>query len=464
MKLYRNMIILVAVLLALGGVLVAAKLLIKNDTEDVDDENIITLYAYDSKLLTDLIIESDDGKFVFKKREGTEEYDAEWDMISGGEFPIHNQNVNIVSLNAVDLKAYKLVEENPESLDIYGLDNPYRVTFKLSDGTEKYIDVGSMTPTKQAYYIRISDSNNVYAIYSYKGDLLVATKDEIRNKNVFDVYSDEVMKISLDRDGKKVFAAEYSEEVGWQITEPIKIGANLVKLSTIFETFVRASAETYIEENAQDLAKYGLDNPKYVIEAATADVHVKLLLGKNTDGETLYYARYDNSNEVFTIDKSSLSFIDIKTIEVLDTLIYTPFIYDVSEVVVNFDGKTVVSQVESDSAKPEEDKFTVDGIDVLSKGSDGEEAFRNFYRSLVGIYYSDIEILEEKPTGTPEISITYILEKDPGKMVIEFVSKDEKKYYVLENGEYLGKLVNKSVFDEGDGLRKNYAKLMDVLK
>jgi hypothetical protein len=116
MKLYRNMIILVAVLIALGGVLVAAKLLIKNDTEDVDDENIITLYAYDSKLLTDLIIESDDGKFVFKKREGTEEYDAEWDMISGGEFPIHNQNVNIVSLNAVDLKAYKLVEENPESL------------------------------------------------------------------------------------------------------------------------------------------------------------------------------------------------------------------------------------------------------------------------------------------------------------------------------------------------------------
>jgi hypothetical protein len=112
------------------------------------------------------------------------------------------------------------------------------VTFKLSDGTEKYIDVGSMTPTKQAYYIRISDSNNVYAIYSYKGDLLVATKDEIRNKNVFDVYSDEVMKISLDRDGKKVFAAEYSEEVGWQITEPIKIGANLKRMHRIWRNMV----------------------------------------------------------------------------------------------------------------------------------------------------------------------------------------------------------------------------------
>jgi len=465
MKLYRNMIILVVVLLVLGGSLLAVKLLLKDDDPtSYDDDSIITLYNYDSKLLTELIIESDEGKFVFKKREGTEEYNAEWDMVSGGNFPIHNQNVNIVSLNAVDLKAYKLIEENPSSLELYGLDKPYRVTFKLSDGTEKYIDVGSMTPTKQGYYIRISDSNNVYAIYSYKGDLLVATKDEIRNRVIFDVSSEEVIKFSLDRDGKKVFAAEKSKETGWKILEPIKSDANLVKLTTIFDYFVRASAETYIEENAQDLAQYGLDNPRYVIEAATADTHVKVLLGKNTEGSSLFYARLDGSNEVFTIDKSSLSFIDLKPIEVIDTLVYAPFIYDVSEVVVNIDGKTIVAQIESDSAKPEEDKFTIDGYDVMSKGSEGVDAFRNFYRSLVGIYCVDLELLDEKPTGTPEVTITYTLEKEPGKIVLELVPKDDKKYYVLENGEYYGKVVNKSILDEGDGVRKNYAKLMEIVK
>lgn len=78
MKLYRNMIILVVVLLVLGGSLLAVKLLLKDDDPtSYDDDSIITLYNYDSKLLTELIIESDEGKFVFKKREGTEEYNAE---------------------------------------------------------------------------------------------------------------------------------------------------------------------------------------------------------------------------------------------------------------------------------------------------------------------------------------------------------------------------------------------------
>lgn len=463
MKLYRNIIILVVVLLILGGAFFAVKQLLKDEDVDDYDDKIITLYDFNSEEVSEFTIESSEGTFVFNKKSSDGIYDVEWEMVSGGDFPLHSQNVNIVALNAVDLKAYKLIEENPESLELYGLDNPYRVTFKLADGTEKFIEVGSMTPTKQAYYIRISDSNNVYAIYSYKGDLLIATKDELRNKNVFDVFSSDVVRFSLERDGKKIFSAVKDEEIGWQLKEPMRGDANLVRLTSIFDTFVRTSADTYIEEDVQDLSQYGLDNPKYVIEAATPEQSVKLLLGKSTEGESLYYAALDGSNEVFTINKSFLSFIDIKPIEVFDTLVFTPFIYDVSELVVNIDGKTIVSQIESDSAKLDEDKFTIDGLDVMSKGDEGESAFRNFYRSLVGIYFSDLEFLDEKPTGTPEITITYTLEKDPGKMVIEFIPKDDKKYYVLENGEYFGKIVNKSVFDEGDGVRKNYAKLMEIL-
>lgn len=464
MKLYRNLIILVVVFLVLGGILLTLKLTLKNEENNYDDDGIITLYNYESTKLTEYTIESDEGTFVFRKKSSNGEYDVEWELVSGGNFPLHHQNVNIVALNAVDLKAYKLIEENPTSLDIYGLDKPYRVTFKLDDGTEKYIEVGSMTPTKQAYYIRVSDSNNVYAIYSYKGDLLVATKDELRDKDVFDVYSSDVIKFSLEKNGQKVFSAEKDEEIGWQIKEPMQGNADLVKLTTIFDTFVRASAKTYVEENATDLGKYGLDNPRYVIEAATADAKVKLFLGKAAEGESVFYARLDGSNDVFTIDKSSLSFIDVKPIEVYETLVYTPYIYDVSDVVVNIDGKTIVSHIESDSAKPEEDKFTIDGLDVMSKGKEAENAFRNFYESLVGIVFSDLEFLDQKPEGTPEITITYTLEKDPGKMVIEFIPKDEKRYYVLENGEYKGKVIKKSVFDEADGVRKNYEKLMEILK
>lgn len=456
MKLYRNVIILVAVLLTLSGIFVAVQLTSKSDS--IEDDKTITLSKFDSEKVSEFSLESTEGKFAFKKN-GTE-----WEITSGGNFPIDSSNVNAVITNASDLKAYKLIEENASKMETYGLENPYRVTVNMSDGTEHVLEIGSLTPTKQAYYIKKGDSNNVYTIYSYIGDLLVATKDEIRNKYIFDVYSADITKFALDRNGKKVFSAEKSKENGWQLLEPIKGNSNLVRLTSIFESFVRAVATTFVEENAQDLAQYGLDNPSYVVEAATVDHNIKLLLGKENEQDNTFYAKIEGSNEVFTVDSSALSFVDIKGIELCEALVYTPNIYDVSEVVVNIDGKTITSKIESDSAKPEEDKFTIDGLDVMSKGDEGEEAFRNYYRSMVGVVYSDIELLEQKPSGTPEIAITYTLEKAPGKMVVEFIPKDDRNYYALRNGEYVGMVVKKSLFDEGDGLRKNYEKLMNIVK
>ncbi len=457
MKLYRNIIILVAVLIVLAGAYVIIDRTTKPETVESESKQI-ELLKFDSEKVAELTVENTDGKFVFKK-DGTE-----WDMISGGNFEIDATNVNAIIANAADLKAYKLIEENAASLEKYGLDNPYKVTVKMSDGTDMVLEIGDLTPTKEAYYIKKGDSKSVYVVYAFTGDLLVATKAELREKYIFDVNSADLINFVLDRNGKRVFSADKSQDSGWVLNEPIKGKANLVRVSTIFESFIRAAITEYIEDNAQDLAKYGLDNPAYVIEAATEKQKIKLFLGKETETKYAYYGRIDGSNEVFSIDSSALSFVDIKPIEVCENLVYTPSIYDVSEVVVNIDGNTRTLKVESDSAKPEEDKFNIDGIDVMEKGDEAITAFRNYYRSLIGIIYEDIEMLDQKPTGTPEITITYNLEKAPGKMVVEFIPKDERSYYALRNGEYDGMVVKKKIFDESDGPRKNYEKLMELLK
>jgi hypothetical protein len=190
-------------------------------------------------------------------------------------------------------------------------------------------------------------------------------------------------------------------------------------------------------------------------------------LGKKDEKNSTFYGMLDGGKEVFSEDANSLSFVDIKPIELCETLVYCPTIYDVSETVVSIDGKTITLKIQSDSAKPEDDKFRIDGIDVMNKGAtdkDGVEAFKNYYRSLVGLTYNDIELLDHKPAGTPEITITYTLEKAPGKMVVEFIPKDDRNYYIIKNGEYSGMIIRKSVFDQADGARKNYESLMKVVK
>ncbi|WP_010244936.1 DUF4340 domain-containing protein [Acetivibrio cellulolyticus] len=455
MKLYRNLIILVVVLLALAGAFAYVTLSSKSDATKSDDKKI-EVSKFDAEKASELTVENTDGKYVFKKN-GTE-----WEMTSGGNFKIDATNVNAIVTNAADLSAYKLVEEKASSLEKYGLANPYRVTIKMSDGTENVLEIGNMTATKEGYYVK--KGNSVYVVYASTGDLLVASEKELRNKYIFDVYSTDITKFVLDRGGKRVFSVDKSGEKGWTMLEPIKGNINLVRLNTICESIVRASVTDYVEENAQDLSKYGLDNPTYVIEAATEKQKLKLILGKESETEYAYYAKLDGSNEVFTLDSSLFSFLDIKAIELCEGLVYAPTIYNVSEVVLNIDGNTRTLKIESDSAKPEEDKFIIDGIDVMKKGDEGESAFRNYYTSIIGIAFSDIELLDKTPTGTPEITITYSLESAPGKMVVEFIPKDDRNYYALKNGEYTGMVVKKSAFDAGDGPRKNYESLMKVVK
>lgn len=459
MKLYRNLIILVVVLLALIGSILLYNFVFKSETA-VDDKSI-SVSKFESDKASEIIIEGNEGKIVLKKN------DTQWELVSGGDFPLNNTAVNSIVTNMADLTAYKLIEENSSSLDKYGLENPYKLTIKLKDGTESIVQVGNETPTKQGYYIKKIDSNDVYAVYTYIGDALIATKEDIRNKYLFDVNSADIVNFVLYRNGNKVIEADKSEEEGWQLSLPVKGDADLVKLTSAFDALVRTLAVGFKEVSPEELSEYGLDNPAYVIEAATADKNVKLLLGKKNEEKKTIYGMFDGGSEIFSVDANSLSFIDIKPIEVCDTLVFCPSIYDVSDIVVTMDGKTTTSEIHSDSAKPEDDKFIVDGIDVMNKGEGGKagpEAFRNYYRSLVGLTYNDIEFLDQKPEGTPEITITYTLEKAPGKMVIEFVPKDDKNYYVFKNGEYTSTVIKKSVFDQADGVRKNYENLMKVIK
>lgn len=68
-----------------------------------------------------------------------------------------------------------------------------------------------------------------------------------------------------------------------------------------------------------------------------------------------------------------------------------------------------------------------------------------------------------KPEGKPEVIITYYLKKAPGTMKVEYIPKDANNYYVVKNGKYSGIVVAKKKFDEPDGLRDTYKKLVQAM-
>ncbi|GAE87380.1 hypothetical protein JCM21531_743 [Acetivibrio straminisolvens JCM 21531] len=232
----------------------------------------------------------------------------------------------------------------------------------------------------------------------------------------------------------------------------------------------------YIEKDAKDLAKYGLDSPSYVVEAAAGSQRVTLLIGDVKENNSESYGMFEGTNEVFVINPGALGFLDTPALEIMDGIIYAPYIYTVKDIDFNIDGKTIKIKIEevkdetkTDETEEKDDevdkkyKHYIDGIDVEDrKGEEGISKFRDFYASVIGIMASAIEP-EASPAGDAEISIIFNLDTEPGKVTVEFVPRDEKTYYAMKNGKYTGIVVRKDAFDAEDGPRKTYEKFMTFL-
>lgn len=472
MKLYRNAIILTVILAVLAGTYVIFKNK-KGEPEDIDtgegESEIISIFDLDSTEMKQITLENKEGKFVFvretikeKNQEGKEVEKKVWKALSPDNLKVDTSTVNSISINFANLKAEKLIEENVQDLKKYGLDSPIRITAKTEDGTEKALEVGNKTPTKGAYYVREKDSSKIYTIGSYEGDKFSVGKKDLKDKNIYAYNVEDIISLSMERDGKLIFRSKKFDENQWSIDYPIQANANLNSIGPMLQSVSTISAVEYIDENPSSVADYGLENPKYVMEFETGSGKTKLLFGKEKEKGKNIYAMLDGGQDVFTISLGAFSHLDKPFKEIIESFAYIVSIWDVSAIDVNIDGQTINCKIEAsnyDEDEEKEDKFTVNGKDATVEDEDGNQPFRKFYQALIGITLSEVEI-DAQPQGNAEVTFTYTLKKEPYNMKVEFIPKDNLYYYVVKNDAYSGFVVEKAKFDE---VRTTYKNLMDIM-
>lgn len=469
MKLYRNAIILVVIVGLLAGAYVFAKN-IKSQDDTTTGNDIIRIFDLDTTKMVELTLENNEGTFVFV-RETVKEKDSEgkeverkvWKIKSPDDLKINESNVNSIAINFATLIADKVVEENAADMSKYGLDKPVVLTVKMDDGTVKTLEIGNETPTKGGYYAKEKGNSKVYVIGSYTGQKLKATKNDIRDKALFGITSEDIIRLTMTRGETMVFSAKKTGDYDWTMLEPIQGNVNSSAIVPMLDAISQANVQEFIEENPLDLGKYGLLKPAYSFEFETSTGKNKLLFGYEKEKGSSIYAKLEDVNEVFTVSLGAFNFIDKPLKEIIEVFAYIVNINDVNKITVEMDGYTVNCELQTDKEDSDKDKFFVNGKDVSGLKDDKDsQYFRKYYQALIGVTLSDVEIGAE-PSGTPEITFTYYLKKDPGVMKVEFVPKNERYYYVLRNGQYTGILVDKKKFDEPEGVRDMYKKLMDAM-
>lgn len=472
MKLYRNAIILIAVLaLLIGGYLMVTKMKGSDDSiEEATTSENLALVTLDSEKINAISLNNEELQLEFSKEE------TEWVLKSPSAIKTDKDSISSLVGQLTGLTAERFVEENPSDLNQYGLDKPRIViTIGSNENKTQTMELGDRTPTKEAYYLLEKGTNKVYTVSVYYGDQFLDAKSQIRDRTLFTFKTNEktgaiedVQTISMDRGGKLLFSSKKESESTWVLTAPFQANANLESIMPIVDAFSKLMVIDFVEDEAKDLEKYGLDKPSYALEVSTSTNKNKILLGDVMKDSSNFYAVIEGSSAVFTVDPSGLTFLDKPLKEIIEPFAYIVNIGDVSKIEITMDGRTDVCLIETDKDKGEvkadrdKDKFFFNGKDATLKDNKDSQPFRQFYQALIGITLDGIE-QGATPSGRPEITFQYTLNKAPGSTKLEFYPKDKDYYYVVKNGQYSNIIVRKAQFDKPEGVRDTYKKLVEIL-
>lgn len=443
-KRQRSILILAVVLVVLVGAYVYVS---NRPQEQVETGETIEICKVPREDIVKMVLESRDGTtLTFIKK------DDEWTVDYPHPVVLDKTSVDDIAYSFASLYAERIIDENPEDLSVYGLDKPAVVAKAfLKDGTEKVLYLGNETPAGNTYYLMAEGDPKVYSVWMNHGRHFSYKLSDVRERDLTEINAQELTYLKIAKKGKPTIEivrndkqteeeAQFSISV-WKMIQPYKEPRGIAtdKFQTVLDGITSLSSSTikeFVEDDPQDLSKYGLDDPVAELIVKDKENSLHLYFGRDTDdGESVYFKTAD-SKSVYTMSKGKANILDTKPFDIIDKFTFIVNIDDVDKIIIEGRGKTNVLTLTRQTQKAEEEgekdevitTYKVDGKEV------DEGAFKDFYQVLIGIT-ADAEIDREMAEETPEVKTIFFLNKGSVREAhVSYVPYDDNFYAVFRNG------------------------------
>jgi len=455
MRSTKFVIVLAVLLVALVGAYFLLSDRLNKSDDDKEESFYVKIMDVPLDQVKTVTVEQRDFRIVVGRNE-----ENKWILLEPENIRYNSSTVSQIALSSYSVGSSKLIEENAQDLSKYGLDKPVVVTVETKDGSKSSFEIGKMAPTGNYYYIKPSGENNVYTLSVYTIEDILLSREDLIDKTLYEVEEQDVTALSMEKDGEKFFEVKRTGEASWQMLYPIDGKASGATLSEILAGLTGLTAADFVDLNPDSYGQYGLDRPRYLYEFTTSDgKNIKVLFGREDNTGKFIYAKLGDEPEVFTVNVTSVPFLDKRLMEVADRFVYITNIQEVDKITVDMDGYHLDIEIDTDPEDRDKDRFYVNGKDATFKDEREQQPFRKYYQALIGLVIDEIAP-NETPQGEPEIVLNYTRNTDPYTMKVEFIPRDDKYYHVVRNGKYAGVLVRKTQFDKQEGVRDTYEKLM----
>ncbi|MFQ5964975.1 MAG: DUF4340 domain-containing protein [Candidatus Scalinduaceae bacterium] len=384
--------------------------------------------------------------------EKTKQYD--WMIKSPTEILADRDTVREFVEKIKDLQIQEYVDDSGKNFDKYGLNKPsveVSVFRKIGEGETVKFMIGQADEDGGLCYVRRAGEDAVYSVPTENFyDVATGGFLSFRDKIVLEFPKENAKKMIINRNGKKFVCKKKEGNVDkWVLTSPVSVEADIDAVNQVIWNLSFLNVDKLITLSANDLSKYGLDNPSMKVSVTYEDV------GSTEDGEEIISAKEglikpkENITKTLLVgnklepekDKSSYfaKFAD-------EDLIFQIGWPDVRDYSLELATKTLfdfdISQTNSLSIKHPEKKLSFqrnkdnkwEMIQPENKPLKGNFVDRilssmNTLKAESVVQYSSNNLLSEFELNEPQFSVTVGLGEDVNTLLVGKKSKTE--YYVM---------------------------------
>lgn len=454
----------------------------QEEKETEENDTSVDLVSLEADDITAVSFTADQNEVEFDKK------DDSWTEKSDANFPVNQDTVDSAVKGVASLTADQEISD-VEDMSQYDLDNPQNtITLTTADG-DTSLQIGMESSNNQYYVKKEDDDKNVYLVSSSSIEPFMGTLYDFAESGTFpSVTSATITDVKVDKENSYELTQD-ADNLFWNVSDgKTTEKADTTKAGTVTSAIGSLAYDKFVDYNCTDDSKYGFDDPYAVItvkytedeqETQTVEKTLTIYVGDETGDDR--YVKVDDSKEVYTITKDSLT-------DILDSIMSDFYNLSVSYVSVNdldslevqsADGDHTInivtetvkaededttddtdsdttdesstetsdeSSTDTDSSDDEEETTTttykLDGKDL------DESTFTTFYNKLINMTAQERLTEEYTPEGDP--AYTFIFKDTDGKeTTVKYYEYDTNFYAaVVEDKVYLVNKMNVKDLDE----------------
>ena len=277
-----------------------------------------------------------------------------WQLVEPEKAEADQGQVSNAATSLATLEINRVVDENPSDLSQFGLNPPKaEVTFRTKGQKDTHqLLLGEKTPTGSDLYAKTPDQKRVFLIAAYLENTFERTPFDLRDKAALKFDQSKADGIEIVHSGTTALAKSGTE---WAVTKPYKARADFAGAEAVLTSLSSLQMQKIVENEAKDLAKYGLDKPDATITVSGGSTRAALALGKK-DGESVY-ARDLSRPMVFTIPATAAGELEKDTTALRRKDMFDGRSFNTTRVELKRGGETLAFE--------------------KSKGKDGKDVWKN---------------------------------------------------------------------------------------